>query len=55
MIKFLNLHNMILFLENPKGYTKKLLGPINMFSMFVRYKITKIRPVSIHLNNLKMK
>ena len=46
---------MILYTENPKGYTKKLLGPINMFSMFVRYKITKIRPVSIHLNNLKMK
>ena len=46
---------MILYRENPKEYTETLLGPINMFSMFVRYKITKIRPVYIHLNNLKMK
>ena len=46
---------MILYTENPKEYTKKLLGPTNMFGMFVRYKNTKNRHVSIHLNNLKMK
>ena len=40
---------MILYREDPKEYTKKLLELINMFSKVVRYKITKIRCISIHL------
>ena len=41
--------DMILYREDPKEYTKKLLELINMFSKVVRYKITKIRCISIHL------
>ena len=39
---------MILYTENPKGATKKLLELINEFGKVARYKINIQKSVSIH-------
>jgi hypothetical protein len=38
-IKYLYTYNMILYLKNPKNFTKKLLDTIKSFSIIARYKI----------------
>ena len=44
--------DMILYIENPKGVTKKLLKQINEFSKVVRYKINIQKSVAfLYTNN----
>ena len=39
--------DMIIYIENPKYSTKKLLKLINKFSKFARYKINKQKSVAL--------
>ena len=49
---FLFADNMILYLENPKDSTKKLLEPIHEFSEVTGYKTSTQKSVAfLHINN----
>ena len=44
---------MILYIENPKDYTRKLLELINKYSKVAGYKINTLKSLSFLYNNIE--